>query len=270
MSSPTDLQEAMGRGINPLIFLKKIRTRVRFVKTMSEPVIEMVHVSKTYPSQISALSDITLGISSGEFTFITGPSGSGKSTLLRILCGAEKPTSGEVIIDGMQITRPGFKKIHQLRRRMGIVSQDFKLLRDRTANENVAFALEVTGHNRREAKRKASDMLTRVGLEEREADPILALSAGEQQRVAIARALVNSPSLILADEPTGNLDAKMTLDVMAIFSDLNQWGVTILFATQFTGLIKRFPFRVVQILNGQILDGKKGAVNEVRGVKAEV
>ncbi|HYA92564.1 MAG TPA: ATP-binding cassette domain-containing protein [Thermodesulfobacteriota bacterium] len=225
-------------------------------------------MSKTYPSQISVLSDITMEISSGEFAFVAGPSGSGKSTLLRILYGAEKPTSGEVVVDGMQITQPGFKKIHQLRRKMGIVSQDFKLLRDRTVNENVAFALEVTGHTRRGAKSKASDMLRRIGLEEREEDPILSLSAGEQQRVAIARALVNSSSLILADEPTGNLDAKTTLEVMGIFSDLNHQGTTILFATQFTGLIKRFPFRVIQILNGQILNGKKGVVNEVREVKA--
>jgi cell division transport system ATP-binding protein len=235
---------------------------------MSEPVIEMVHVFKTYSSQISVLSDITIEISSGEFAFVAGPSGSGKSTLLRILYGAEKPTSGEVVVDGMQITEPGFKKIHQLRRKMGIVSQDFKLLRDRTVNENVAFALEATGHTRRGARSKASDMLRRIGLGEREEDPILALSAGEQQRVAIARALVNSPSLILADEPTGNLDAKMTLEVMRIFSDLNHQGTTILFATQFTGLIKRFPFRVIQILNGQILNGIKGVVNEVREVKA--
>ena len=234
---------------------------------MTEPIIEMYHVSKTYPSQMSVLSDITLEISSGEFTFIAGPSGSGKSTLLRILCGAEKPTSGEVVVEGMQITQPGFKKIRQLRKKMGIVSQDFKLLRDRTVNENVAFTLEVTGHTRKEAKGKASDMLRRIGLEEREEDPILVLSAGEQQRVAIARALVNSPSLILADEPTGNLDAKMTLEVMGIFSDLNRQGTTILFATQFTGLIKRFPFRVIQILNGRISNGKKGVVNEVQEVK---
>jgi len=230
--------------------------------------IEIHHVFKTYPSQISALSDITIEILSGEFAFVVGPSGSGKSTLLRILCCAEKPTDGDVVVDGMEITRPGFKKIHQLRRRMGIVSQDFKFLRDRTVNENVGFALEVTGHTRREAKSKASEMLWRIGLEEREEDPILALSAGEQQRVAIARALVNSPPLILADEPTGNLDAKMTLDVMRIFSDFNNQGTTIVFATQFTGLIKRFPYRVIQILNGQILNEKKEVVNEIREVKA--
>jgi cell division transport system ATP-binding protein len=225
---------------------------------MNETMIEMHHVSKTYPSQISALSDITLEILLGEFIFIAGPSGSGKSTLLRILFCAERPTSGEVIVHGMHITQPGFKKIYQLRRTMGIVSQDFKLLRDRTVNENIAFALEVTGHTRKEAKNKASDMLRRVGLEEREEDPILALSAGEQQRVAIARALVNSPPLILADEATGNLDAKMTLEVMGIFTDLHQKGTTIVFATQYTGLIKRYPYRVIQILNGRKVDINKG------------
>ena len=230
--------------------------------------IEMYEVFKTYPSQISALSDINLEILSGEFTFIAGPSGSGKSTLLRILSCAERPTSGEVVVHGMHITQPGFKKIYQLRRTMGIVSQDFKLLKDRTVNENVALALEVTGHTRRESKSKASDMLRRVGLEEREEDSILALSAGEQQRVAIARALVNSPPLILADEPTGNLDARMTLDIMEIFTDLHQNGTTIVFATQFTGLVKRFPYRVIQILNGQILDGKKVDNDKGQEIKA--
>lgn len=224
---------------------------------MNEAMIEMHHVFKTYPSQISALSDINLEILPGEFTFIVGPSGCGKSTLLRILCCAEKPTSGEVVVNGIHITQPGFKKIHQLRRAMGIVSPDFKLLRDRTVNENVAFALEVTGHVREEAKWKASEILRRVGLEEREEDPILALSAGEQQRVAIARALVNNPSLLFADEPTGNLDYKMTLEVMGIFTDLHEKGTTIVFATQYTGLIKRYPYRVIYILNGRKVEVKK-------------
>jgi|APFre7841882654_1041346.scaffolds.fasta_scaffold19733_2 cell division transport system ATP-binding protein len=234
---------------------------------MNETMIEMHHVSKTYPSQISALSDITLEILLGEFIFIAGPSGSGKSTLLRILFCAERPTSGEVIVHGMHITQPGFKKIYQLRRTMGIVSQDFKLLRDRTVNENIAFALEVTGHTRKEAKNKASEILKRVGLEEREGDSILALSAGEQQRVAIARALVHSPPLILADEPTGNLDAKMTLSVMDILTDLHQKGTTIVFATQFTGLIKRYSYRIIQILNGQIWDGRKADTNKMNKVE---
>jgi cell division transport system ATP-binding protein len=235
---------------------------------MNEAMIEMHHVFKTYPSQISALSDITLEIFPGEFTFIAGPSGSGKSTLVRILFCAEKPTSGEVVVHGMHITQPGFKKIYQLRKKMGIVSQDFKLLKDRTVNENIAFALEVTGHTREEAKWKASEILRRVGLEERERDSILALSAGEQQRVAIARAIVNSPPLILADEPTGNLDAKMTLSVMDILTDLHQKGTTIVFATQFTGLIKRYSYRIIQILNGQIWDGRKVDIKKDEEVKA--
>jgi cell division transport system ATP-binding protein len=237
--------------------LKKISTHVTFVFGKDETMIEMHHVFKTYPSQISVLSDVTIEISSGEFTFIVGPSGSGKSTLLRLLFCAERPTSGEIVVNGMHLTGSGFKKIYQLRRGMGIVSQDFKLLRDRTVNENVAFALEVTGHSRREAKNKASEILRKVGLGEREQDTILALSAGEQQRVAIARALVHSPLLILADEPTGNLDARMTLEVMSIFADLHQKGATIVFATQFTGLVKRYPYRVIQILKGQILNGKR-------------
>jgi len=224
--------------------------------------IEMHHVFKTYPSQISALSDITLEILPGEFAFIVGPSGSGKSTLLRILFCAERPTSGEVVVHGIHITQPDFKKIYQLRRTMGIVSQDFKLLRDKTVNENVAFALEITGHIREEAKSKASEILRRVGLEEREGDSILALSAGEQQRVAIARALVNSPPLLLADEPTGNLDARMTLDVMEIFTDLHQKGTTIVFATQFTGLIKRYSYRAIRLLDGRKADSHK--VEEVK------
>ena len=234
---------------------------------MNEAIIEMDHVSKIYSSQISALSEITLKIPPGEFTFIAGPSGSGKSTLLRILTYAERPTSGEVVVCGMHLTEPGFKKIYQLRRTMGIISQDFKLLRDRTVNENVAFALEVTGHTRKESKLKASDMLSRVGLEEREKDPILALSAGEQQRVAIARALVNSPPLILADEPTGNLDANMTLGIMEVFTDLHEMGATIVFATQFTGLVKRYSYRVIRILNGQIVNGRKTDIPPVPEVR---
>jgi cell division transport system ATP-binding protein len=256
------------RIFNPSIFLKKIGTHVTFVFNMDEAMIEMHHVFKTYPSQISALSDVTLEMFPGEFTFIVGPSGSGKSTLLRILSCVEKPTSGEVLVQGMDITQPGFKKIYQLRRSMGIVSQDFRLLRDRTVNENVAFALEMTGHTRKDAKEKASEILRRVGLEEREGDSILALSAGEQQRVAIARAVVNSPPLLLADEPTGNLDAKMTVEVMRIFADLHEKGMTILFATQYTGLIKYFSYRVIQISKGQVSNGKKVDLSKVDEVKA--
>jgi len=214
----------------------------------------MSHVFKIYPNQIFALSDISLEISSGEFTFIAGPSGSGKSTLLHILFCAEKPTRGEVVVNGVHITDPKFNKVYQLRRTMGIVSQDLKLLRDRTVRDNIGFALEVTGHPLGEIKEKVSEILWQVGLQEREKDSILSLSAGERQRIAIARALVNDPPLILADEPTGILDAQMTVDVMKIFTDLHQKGKTVVIATQDMDLIQRYPYRVITLMEGRRVD----------------
>ncbi len=223
--------------------------------------IQMMHVSKTYPSQITALSDINLKISPGEFTYIAGPSGSGKSTLLRILFFSERPSSGEVIVNGYRITQRGFKKRDQLRRTMGIVSQDFKLLKDRTVGENIAFALEVTGHGRKEVKKRVLEIIRWVGLQEREKDSILSLSTGEQQRVAVARALVNDPPLLLADEPTGNLDDHTTQDVMQIFTALHQKGTTMVFATQDKGLIQRYPHPVILLFNGRRINEEMG--NEV-------
>jgi cell division transport system ATP-binding protein len=216
--------------------------------------IQMSHVYKTYPTQISALSDMTLEISSGEFVFIAGPNGSGKTTLLRILFGAERPDSGEVIVNGMNITEKGFDKVYSLRRTMGIVFQDFKLLKDRTVSENILFALEVTGHSRKKAKDKVSEILSWVGLQEREKDSILTLAAGERQRVAIARALINDPPLLLADEPTGNLDAQMTGDVMGIFTGLHLKGTTVVFATHDIDLIQRYPHRIISISGGKRVD----------------
>jgi cell division transport system ATP-binding protein len=216
--------------------------------------IQMIHVHKTYPSQIAALNDISLEISSGQFTFIAGPSGSGKTTLLHILFCSERPTSGQIIVNGIDITQKGFKKIYQLRREIGMVFQDFKLLRDRTVGENVAFALEATGHPKRESQRKVLEMLKWVGLLGRERDSVLTLSAGEKQRVAIARAVVNNPALILADEPTGNLDDQMTSDVMKLFLALHRQGTTVVFATQNKDLIQRYPHPVIQILKGRRID----------------
>jgi cell division transport system ATP-binding protein len=224
--------------------------------------IQMTQVYKVYPNQITALHNIGLEIADGEFTFVTGPSGSGKTTLLRILFCAEKPTSGEVVVNGAHITERGFNKIYQLRRTMGIVFQDAKLLQGRTVNENVAFPLEVTGQFRKEVRKKVSEILIQVGLAERGEDPVLALSAGEQQRVAIARALVNDPKLLLADEPTGNLDVQSTNDILKILTSLQQKGTTVVFATHNTDLITRFPSRVVSLLAGKWVDGV--ATDEMR------
>jgi len=217
----------------------------------------MNHVSKNYPDQVFVLSDISLEILSGEFVFIAGPNGSGKTTLLRILFGAERPSSGEVVVNGMNITERGFDKVYALRKTMGIVFQDVKLLKDRTVNENILFALEVTGHSRREARHRASEVLSRVGLQERERDLILNLSGGEQQRVAIARALINDPPLLLADEPTGNLDGQMTMDVMGIFTGLHRNGTTIVFATRDVDLVKRYPHRIISLSEGRRVDARK-------------
>ena len=220
--------------------------------------IRMTHVYKTYPSQIAALTDINLEIFPGQFTFIAGPSGSGKTTLLHILFCSERPTSGQVIVNGMDITQKGFKEIHHLRRTTGMVFQDFKLLKDRTVGENIAFALEVTGHPQGEIQRRVLEILKWAGLLGREQDSVLTLSAGEKQRVAIARAVVNNPPLILADEPTGNLDDQMANDVMKLFMALHRQGTTVLFATHSRDLIQRYPYPVIQILKGKKVEDELG------------
>jgi len=225
--------------------------------------IEMAHVFKTYPSKIAALSDINLKVSPGEFIFIAGPSGSGKTTLLHILFCSERPTSGQVIVNGINITQKGFKRIYQLRRKIGMVFQDFKLLRDRSVGENIAFALEVTGDPQKEIQRRVSAILEWVGLLGRERDSVLTLSAGEQQRIAIARAVVNNPPLLLADEPTGNLDDQMTSDIMTLFIALHRQGTTVVFATQSKDLIRRYHYPAIQLLSGRSVNGE--AKGEVEG-----
>ncbi|OGP91266.1 MAG: cell division ATP-binding protein FtsE [Deltaproteobacteria bacterium RBG_16_48_10] len=220
--------------------------------------IQMTHVSKTYPSQIAALADINLEIFPGQFTFIVGPSGSGKTTLLHILFCSERPTRGQVIVNGIDTTQKSFKKIYQLRRTIGMVFQDFKLLRDRTVAENIAFALQVIGNPQKEIQRRVLEILEWVGLLGRERDSVLTLSAGEKQRVAIARAIVNNPPLILADEPTGNLDDQMAGDVMKLFMALHQQGTTVVFATQNKDLIQRYSYPVIQLLKGKRVDDEIG------------
>jgi cell division transport system ATP-binding protein len=216
--------------------------------------IHVSHISKTYPSQVSALSDVSLEISPGEFTYVAGPSGSGKTTLLRILFGAERPTSGEAVVNEIHITEKGLGTTYPLRRTMGIIFEEPKLLRDRSVGENIALSLEVTGHFGKEVREKVSQVLAEVGLQAREKDSILYLSAGEQQRVAIARALVHNPPLLLADEPTGNLDLRTTDDVLKIIGHLHEKGTTILFATHDMDLLQRYPRRTVYLEAGKIME----------------
>ncbi len=234
------------------------------VRVSLDLMIQLFSVSKTYPSQITVLSDFYLEVLSGEFVFIAGPSGSGKSTLLRLLFGAERPTRGEIIVNGIRLSQPHYKKVYQLRKTMGIISSDVRLLKDRNVKENVAFALEVLGYPARAIREKVSERLDQLELRERAEDSILSLSAGEQQRVAIARAVVRDPTLILADDPTHLLDEEMTEKVMALFVDLYQKGTTIVLATQDANLIGRHPYRVVTLHAGRSGDGesREGVIAE--------
>jgi cell division transport system ATP-binding protein len=178
----------------------------------------MFHVSKSYAGGQSALRDVSLEVGKGELVFLTGPSGAGKTTLLRLLFADERPSEGQILVLGRNIARLSPARVPSLRRRIGVIFQDFKLLPYRTIEENVSLALQVLGRPPREIRARVFQMLKRVGLQHRRHHHPLSLSAGEQQRVAIARALVNEPSILLADEPTGNLDPDLTLEIMDLIA----------------------------------------------------
>ena len=219
--------------------------------------IQLYNVSKAYQRDQNALNDITLTVAKGEFVYLTGPSGAGKSTLLKLLYCAERPNRGQILVDGRNITRYGATRIPHLRRNLGIVFQDFKLLTRRTVFENVAFPLEVQGRKRFEVSKKVYQTLKQVGLEHRLNHHPLQLSGGEQQRVAVARALVVDPKILLADEPTGNLDPDVTLDIMELFKSANARGTTVIMATHDRGLIRQFPRRVVTLEAGRIFSDEQ-------------
>jgi len=219
--------------------------------------IQLFNVTKDYEREQSALNDITLQIDKGEFVYLTGPSGAGKSTLLKLICCAERPTRGQILMDGRNITSLGDRAIPYLRRNLGIVFQDFKLLTRRTVFENVAFPLEVQGRRRMEISKKVYQALKQVGLEHRLSHYPLQLSGGEQQRVAVARALVVDPLVLLADEPTGNLDPDVTLDIMELFKGANARGTTIVMATHDRGLIWQYPRRVLTLEAGRLSGDQK-------------
>ncbi len=222
---------------------------------MESPIIKLTSVSKVYPPDHRALDDVNLEVEKGEFIFLTGPSGSGKTTLLRLLYCADRPTSGDIWIDGVDLASLSRGQIPFLRRKIGVVFQDFKLLTNRTIFDNVAITLEVLGLGRQQIEKMVRDILAVVGLEEREDAFPLELSGGEQQRVAIARAVVNRPPIILADEPTGNLDRLRTDEVIELMEELNARGATILFATHDERLFTNTHRRVIQLKNGKLENG---------------
>jgi cell division transport system ATP-binding protein len=215
-------------------------------------VIKIAHLTKSYAEGAVALRDVSFEVGRGEFVFITGPSGSGKSTLLRLLLRRELPTSGQILVNGRNVVSLPAKKVPELRRSIGVVFQDFKLIRRKTALENVAYVLNVAGIPRTEQKRRAYLALKGVGLQHRLNVTPDVLSGGEQQRVAIARAVVNDPELLLADEPTGNLDPDLAVEIMRLFREINSRGTTVVVATHDRDLIRRMQRRTIMLDHGRV------------------
>ena len=215
--------------------------------------IQLFHVSKTFGATV-ALKDIDLRIRTGEFVFVTGPSGAGKTTLLRLVFGAEPPTEGQIVINGINLSRISGAKLDLLRRKIGFVFQDFKLLTRRTVFQNVALALEVTGEKRSVVRKKTHQMLRAVGLAAKEEAYPIELSGGEQQRVAIARAIINDPLILLADEPTGNLDPDITREIMILFRSINLRGTTVVIATHNRELLRNTDQRTIVLHRGKVLE----------------
>ncbi len=214
--------------------------------------IRFAHVFKDYPKG-AALKNISLHIAKGEFVFLTGHSGAGKSTVLKLLYAELRPTSGNIRVSGFSIGELAQDDVPRLRRRLGIVFQDFRLLEDRTAEENVAFALEVTGARPDMIAPKVMRVLTQVGLAAKAQAYPQELSGGEQQRVAIARALVNDPTILVADEPTGNLDERATRGVFQLIRDINAGGTAVVMATHDLDLVKQTTYRTVELREGSIV-----------------
>jgi len=217
-------------------------------------VIETHHLSKLYSRGLYALQDLSLTVDKGEFVFLTGPSGAGKSTLLRLLLVQEKPSEGEIFVNGHDLTKLSRSDIQEYRRGIGFIFQDFKLIPTRTVFENVAFVLEVLGVPPSQQRRRAHQVLKWVGLQHRINAYPRDLSGGEQQRIAIARALVNDPALVLADEPTGNLDPDLSLEIMNLLREINAGGTTVLVATHDRELIRLVGRRTVTLDQGRVVE----------------
>jgi len=222
--------------------------------------IKFINVSKRYNKDIIALSNISFEIESGEFVFIVGPSGAGKSTLIKLLLKEEEPTSGSIVINKKDITKLKKREIPYLRRSMGVVFQDFRLLPNKTVFENVAFAMEIVGAHPKEIRRKVPMVLSLVGLSDKADKYPRQLSGGEQQRVSLARAIVNEPSILIADEPTGNLDPDTSWEIVKLISEINKRGTTVVMATHAKDIVDAMKKRVIALEKGNIVR------DEARGV----
>ena len=215
--------------------------------------IRFYHVYQCYQKDIYTLSDVTFTSKPGEFAFLTGPSGAGKTTLLKLIIREEVPLKGQIIVNGQNVSSIPVHKIPKLRRSIGVVFQDFKLIRSKTVFENVTFVLKTLGVDLKERKKRAYNVLKQVGLQHKTNFYPLELSGGEQQRVAVARAIVNDPVLLLADEPTGNLDPEMAMEIMNLFAKINRKGTTVLVATHDREMIQRMGQRVFTLHQGRLV-----------------
>lgn len=225
--------------------------------------ILLKNVTKVYPNGATALDDISFFIERGEFVFIVGPSGSGKSTLIKLLMHEETATEGDVIINNDDVGKLKRREIPYLRRSMGVVFQDFRLLSKKTVYENVAFAMEIIGAGRKEIRKQVPNVLGLVGLAHKAKAYPDELSGGEQQRVALARALVNNPAFLIADEPTGNLNPKAAMEIMELLEDINKRGTTVIMATHAKEIVDKMKKRVIAIEDGKIVrDETRGAYGD--------
>ena len=221
--------------------------------------IEFTDVEKTYEQGNKALNGVTMQIEDGEFCFLVGPSGSGKSTIIKLITGELRPTSGTVHVNGYNLEKIRKREIPYLRRTVGVVFQDFRLIHNKTVYENVAFAMRVIGAREKEIRERVPYVLELVGLETKKDRHPGEMSGGEQQRLAIARALVNNPSTIIADEPTGNLDPARSFEIMALLQEINNLGTTVLVVTHEKDLVETFSKRVIAIDDGVVVsDGTEG------------
>src|SRR5690554_4499222 len=216
--------------------------------------IKFEQVSKTYPGGFQALNQVSFHLEPGEMAFLTGHSGAGKSTLLKLISMMERPTAGRVLINGHDLKRINNRQIPYVRRDIGMIFQDHRLLMDKTVLDNVALPLLIEGYSMQEARKRVSAALEKVGLGDKLRHYPVMLSGGEQQRVGIARAIVNKPPLLLADEPTGNLDPKLSMDIMRLFESFNSVGMSVLIASHDLGLIARMRYRTLTLKDGRMID----------------
>ena len=225
---------------------------------IQEPIIEFRGVSKTYKTGTHALEDVNIKINNGEFVFVVGSSGAGKSTFMKLIMREEKANTGKIIVNGYELTSLKRKSVPMLRRTMGIVFQDFRLIPNMNVFENVAFAMHVVGASSKDIRKEVSKALSKVGLGHKARSMPSQLSGGEQQRVGLARALVNSPDLIIADEPTGNVDPNMSYEIVSLLTEINKKGTTVLMVTHDHNLVRDFNHRVIMLDGGKIVADNAG------------